>query len=138
MKYQELDELITKLYPLQPYDLVLNKSCIARMNFRFDEGSKNRDVFIIYYRVLVSVKNMDHFYLEIEEHPAILSCEKAISILNDSDIYISEADLQELRDSDVKRNLNRPNHMRDEILKRIIEYSGKSESEILKLAGLPS
>ena len=138
MKYNELDELITKLYPLQPYEITLDKSCISSINFRFLEGSKRSEVNVIYYRVLISMKNMEPFYLEIEECPAILTCDQALSILNDSQIHVSERDLEDLRIADVKRNLNRPNHGRDAILARIVEYSKKTSEEILKLAGLPS
>lgn len=138
MKYNELDELITKLYPLQPYELILDQSCITSITFRLVEGSKKSAVNVVYYKVLVSMKNMPSFYMEIEEHSTIMTCNEALSHLTSSDIYIQGNDLQALRDADVKKNLNRADNGRDEILKRIMDYSGKSEAEILKLAGLPS
>ncbi len=138
MKYSELNELITKMYPLNPYELIFDQACISRIAFAFVEGHKKSAVNMVYYRVLVSVKNFDSFYLEIEEYPITLTCDQALSYLNESDIYIPEHDLQSLRNADVLRNLYRPDHGRDAILDRISEYSKKTSEEILKLAGLPN
>jgi len=136
MEFKELKEFIQKLYPIQRVSYSFDSKCIAKIEFNLKDGHRNSEVDIFYNKMLVSIQNMEPFYVEMNWHNEKIGIEQAIEKIKSCDILVLESDLQALRDADVKRNLNRVDHGRDEIIRKISEYSGKSEAEILKLAGL--
>lgn len=136
MEFSELKAFIQKLYPIQTIDFVLDRSCISSIEFPYQEGQKFDYAKVYYNKILVKIKNMDPFYVSMPTHREDKPLLGALEIINASDIYVSEKNLQDLRDASVYKNLGRPDHNFDGILSYICEYSLRSKDEILKLAGL--
>lgn len=135
MQFEELKSFIQKLYPIQTIDFTLDNSCITSIEFPFREGEKYSYAKIYYNKMLVSIKNLEPFYVTIPTHREDKTLEEGLKLIESCPYYLSEKQLADLRDASVIRNLNRPNNF-EEILESICEYTHRSREEVLKLAGL--
>ena len=138
MEFEELKTFIQKLYPIQKVEFSFDNNCIAKIEFNLKNGFKQYQADIYYQKMLVSVQNIEPFYVDMPRHRETIYYKDALALLNTLEILIPETELQRLRDADVKRNLGREDHGREEIIQYLKIISGKSEDEILKLAGLPN